>query len=299
MATSNVVKNSHYISRFALRNWAHPKTGKVTVFDFSSGSFVPESTKRTYVADEAFPPDVETWLKTHIEDPLGEYLARVKRTKPPAAGKKFALPDPTEREWKAIRLWTLTQSLRTAMARDPSDNQLVELVRTPPYPPPGGGPLVEGQTFADQLLLANEERAASFIVFAAREQLYFPEAGIVGLPLVNGATFAFFVPLHPRVFAAVVPRAAGDGGIQATLHKLGLASALSSGLEGDLVVIPPLRDDADMKEVEAHLRLARDSARAFTRIVLEQQSFLGIKLGAEWRPPPVIAPEEEGTNDDQ
>lgn len=274
--TSNApppVKNSHYISRFALRNWAQPKTGKVTVFNFSTGTFEPESTKRTYIADEAFPGEVEKWLKDNIEDVLGEYIARCKRTKPPE-GQKYELPHPTEREWRALLLWVITQPLRTALARDSLDTALPDLVR-------------KSDAFINQLLAAHHQIAQSYVVFAARETLYFPETGIVGLPLLGGLAFAFFVPIHPRIFAAIVPRAAGDGHVEELLKKLGLATALSAGLQGDLMVIPPVADEADPKVVESHLRLARDSARRFTQILLHQQSLVGMKLGDEWLPPPV------------
>jgi hypothetical protein len=277
----STVKNSHYISHFSLRNWVHPKTGKVTVFNFSSGGFETKRPRDLYVANVAFPPDVERWLSSTIESPLGEYVARVKRVKRDP-GKPLRLPEATEREWKAIALWVLTQPGRTALAQDPSDTHLIELVR-------------KGDAFIDDLVRANHNIAHVSVVFAARERLYLPDGGIVAMPFLGG--FGMFVPLDPCLLAAVVPRTAMEG-VDAILHREGVVSALSAGLKGDRIVIPPMQDGVDLNLVAALLWQARSSAEGLARVFLAQNKSLGIELTDAWRPPRVVAPEAVEEADD-
>ncbi len=270
-----MVKNSHYISHFALRNWRHPRTQKVTIFNFASGAFEADSTRDTYVADVPFPADVESWLDVTVEGPLGEFVARCKRTEA-VPGKPLPVPPPTEREWKAISLWVLTQAPRTALAQDPSDTQLIDLVR-------------KGEAFQNDLVRANHEIAQVSIVLPARERLYFPDVGLVALPLLGGV--GFFVPLHPRLFAAVVPRAAFED-VDQLLHWEGVATALSAGLTGDRIVIPPMADGVDRRLVEGHLRQARASAQELTKLYLAQNRSIGIDVTNAWKPPPIVEPDE-------
>lgn len=264
------VKASHYISHFALRNWAHPATREVRIFDFSTGTFDTRRPRDTYVAEAPFPPDVEKWLKLNIEDPVGEFVGRLRRKPRPGASR----PEPNEREWRAIALWTMTQPLRTALARDPTDTMLVEMVRG-------------GAAFVDGLVHLQTERTKLSVILAARERFYFPEGGMAALPLVGGV--GWFVPLHPRIAATVVPRSAVEG-VGELLEREGMATALSAGLIGDLLVIPPLADDADLAVVESCLRQARASAERLTRVMVEVNRRMGIELAQEWDPPAAIDP---------
>jgi hypothetical protein len=124
----NEVKDSHYISKFLLKNWEHVP-GVLHYFDFKTGRIEKGSAKGTYVSDEPFPPDVETWLGKTIETEMGAYLAVTKKKfdEQRKVGQKPQPPEPKPREWRAIILALLAQAHRTELAFDRAATRLTDL----------------------------------------------------------------------------------------------------------------------------------------------------------------------------
>jgi hypothetical protein len=135
---------------------------------------------------------------------------------------------------------------------------------------------------ADQLIAASYATSQRFVAITKGEFLCFPDAGIVALPMVGGV--GFFLPVHPRVYVAMVPQAVLAEEIQRTFETAGLASALSVGLVGDRVVVPPMRPDADRAITADILRAHRDSAQSLCRLFLQANEKIGITLANAFAP---------------
>jgi hypothetical protein len=235
-------KNSHYVSQVLLKRWKHPTRHTLTCFDFRTGVFAHRSTRRTYVSETALPQAVEQWLSDNIESPIGDYFAEIERALGAGAS---APPDPTERGWRAIRLALVAQGARTAQAKVPDDEQLIDLAS-------------RSVEYINDLVVALGSEFRTTVAFAPGEGLCYPDAGFVVLPLIGA--MAIFVPLHPRVFAVSVPNYAFEGSLEQMIGYVGIPTMLSVGLEGDIVVLPPLRDGSE--EVMAKwVRESRGHAR--------------------------------------
>jgi hypothetical protein len=254
--TTNRVQDSHYISRFLLRNWER-SPGKLNYFDFVTGLIKSSSAKAMYVADAPFPARVEEWLGKTIETPMGEYLADAKKTLAAAA---LSAPEPTPRAWRAIALALLAQGSRTKLAQDERDTGLAELAS-------------KDDKYLDDLVQACHEQNEIIIGWSAMEHLYFPSAGIVPFPL-PGSMRAWLVPMTPCLFAGLVSRDVAPGTVGSMLRSHGAASTLSVGLKGDRVVVPPLADRADLSLIARHTRDSRTRATRLCRLTSKANALL-------------------------
>ena len=261
------VKDSHYVSRFLLRNWEHA-AGKLHYFDFGTGRIHRSSAKSMYTSPTTFPADVEAWQSRVFETPLGGYIARAKVAH---ARGDAAAPVPTPSEWRAITVALLAQPFRTAVARGSRDGQLDLLAS-------------KDERDLDDVVDAVHQDRRLFVRFGPTERLCFPEAGIAPLPLI-GSIRGFFLPLAPTVFAAIIPREVREESFKDLVHDLpGVASLLSVGIEGDRVVLPPLSEGADFADVAARVRSLREAARriveGFHKANKMIERDLGLNLGA-------------------
>jgi hypothetical protein len=230
------VFNSHFFSKFLLRNWESGKdSGKrVWFFDFDKDAIGNAAARSFLVSDTPFPDDVEKLLKDRIEDPLGNYVARSKNRQP------FGLaPDPSPREDAAIALALSFQAARTSFAA--GDGKAFDSARE---------------------LLGSDERVAQVVAATHQnwtiiggtvpetERLFLTSTGLFPVfcstdvvRVVTSPTIGVGIPLHPRCFIAMVPHGKNADDLrQIIVEKSGMITAMSVGLRGHRVVIPPHYD---------------------------------------------------------
>jgi hypothetical protein len=267
---SNSPPLSHYVAKSLLKNWGHPR-GMVTYFDFCAGTFATERAARMYVADVSFPKPVERWLDVNVEQPLGDYLARLKlgpdeSLPPDEARQKF---QPRPREWRAIALALLCQAGRTALARDPSDTVLTELAG-------------RSKAYIDDLVSAFDTRSFRSVMLLPRgENLCLPDTGSVALPMIGA--MGWFLPVHPRVLVIMAPVEADPHGLEQILGAPGLPSALFVGITGDRVVVPPMQPNADRDAVAAVLQRSRESAVRLAELFIRLNAKIDEEVSASRR----------------
>jgi hypothetical protein len=263
--------DSHYISKSLLRNWEHP-SGCLRYYDFSDGRIKRSSAKKMYVSETQFPDDVEKWLGRVIESPLGDYVARCKRAIV-AQPSEPRMPDPLPRERKALTLAVVLQGVRTGFALDNGDTMLVDTVR-------------RGDDVFDMVVMGLDHVSDLYVAQSFDERLYFSSVGVAVWPLVGG--LALFLPLAPWMFVMRVPKAVLADSVKEALGLRGMPTALSAGLRGERVVIPPLRRDADHKLVAGAVREARASAQKICDWYLKLNAKIGADIGNAWRPAPAL-----------
>jgi hypothetical protein len=240
MGPMNDVERSHYIPRTLLRNW-ETKAGDLKYYEFSTARVRKSSAKAIYVSRVAFDRDVERWLGRVIETPMGEYIARTKKTL--ATGAKDP-PMPTSREWRALILALITQFGRTSAAdSDGKDRDLTDLSGRP-------------DSDMDQLVETCRTENDLVVGYSPHERLYFPEHGFVPL-MVLGSEHACLLPLTPTLFIAMVGRDARPDAIDELLKQKLIISGLSVGLSGDRVILPPFPSGVDLAPVGDWVRELR------------------------------------------
>jgi hypothetical protein len=237
------VKDSHYISRSLLRNWER-LPGDLRFYDFRTGKIGRRSAKHFYSSPTPFPSHVEIWLSDTIEAPVGEYLARSKLS---LAKGETVRPEPSRSEWKAIAFALLVQSGRTVLGRGDKNSMVSATAEKHP-------------AFLDQLFEACHEQFEILLAYSSAERLFFPSLGVAPVPLA-GTLGAWLLPLTPELYAALVPRTALPGAFDFVERHVGFASALSVGLKGDRVVLPPTTRQADHAEIASHVRFCRENSR--------------------------------------
>jgi hypothetical protein len=148
---------------------------------------------------------------------------------------------------RAIILAVLVQAGRTELSNNPSDQSLDPLASN-------------GTEWVDRLVMACQENNA-FFVGQTPGHLFFPSAGMAPLPVPGG--LGLFLPLSPHIFAMTVPKIAADGVFDEVMKTDGMPSALSIGIAGDRVVIPPTIEDPDWTVLAAEIRKLRSIANRY------------------------------------
>ena len=260
--------DSHYVSRFLLRNWAHPDYDTLNYFTFADDSIKTIHPKSMYVSETPYPADIEKWLDRNVESPLGDYVARCKQAAVSPDAKR-ATPDPGPRERKALTLAVLLQPGRTAIALDGSDTHLIDVIR-------------KGDQFIEKLIEHYDRVNNGFVVADPSSHLFFPSLGLVALPLIGAE--GMFLPLAPWLCTIRVPKTAFDGSLELFLTAPGVTQALSAGLQDDRVVLPPLSNEADREHISSLVRNCRARATELCRLLLTLNERIGADLSAAWLP---------------
>ncbi len=249
------VFNSHFFSKFLLRNWecGEGSSKRVWFYDFDEDRIGKKAARSFLVSDSPFPDDVEKLLKDRIEDPLGNYVARSK-----AQPRVGLAPNPSPREEAAIVLALAMQAPRTAFAA--GDMKALDGVRA----------LLETEEKAAQLVAVTHEKWA--IVggtVPAGERLLLPRTGL--FPVFSSTdvvtvgtteTVGFALPLHPRCFIAMVPKGGAADDLERVMNEnAGFVPAMSVGLRGHRVVIPPHDDGVTppTRDLASYARAARSN----------------------------------------
>jgi hypothetical protein len=78
---SQVTKNCHFISRFLTKPWEFDDR-RLWFYDFDNDTFDRASSKSLFAEDEINSPEVETWIKQTLEDPLALARPRLMKADP-------------------------------------------------------------------------------------------------------------------------------------------------------------------------------------------------------------------------
>jgi hypothetical protein len=236
------VKDSHHISRSLLRNWERVP-GDLRFYDFRTGKIGRRSAKHFYNSPTPFPSHIERWLSDRIEGPVAEYLARSKIS---LAKGETVRPEPSQSEWKAIVFALSVQSGSTDLGRGDRNGTVSATAEKHP-------------AFLDRLFEACHEQFEILLAYSSAERLFFPSLGVAPVPLA-GTLGAWLLPLTPELYAALVPRTAFPGAFDFVHRHVGFASALSVGLKGDRVVLPPTSRQVEDAEIASHIRFCRENS---------------------------------------
>jgi len=212
-----LVDNSHFVARGLTRPWEfdHPKKGRrhLWYYDFARDAFDVESSKTLLTRARPWSERVEKFLNHYVETPLSRFLNRYNKN-------RRAKPD--EIELRAIKLCVALQVERSELRGDVEKTALWDESR------------VNGR-------IGELDTVFEFVNVSLRqERLFFPDSGVVILPIVGAGVLA--VPFHPSYLTAVLPRP--SEGLTTQLQQIvrnqdDILTAASTGLEANRRIIIP------------------------------------------------------------
>ncbi len=182
MTMPEATKNSHYIARHLTRPWEFSERGRdrhLWYFDFDADSFGSMSSRSLHTTTAPWSQALELFLNKHLESPLSNFLSRFNADR---------TTEPSEIELRAMKLSVLLQAKRSKGTAE----ELVGL----------------GERYLDELLVAADHVNEFVRVPLRAERLFFPDHGVIIIPLA-AASPAVAVALHPSYLVAAVPRPAG------------------------------------------------------------------------------------------
>ena len=213
-------QDSHYVSKFLLRNWEE-RPGRLRYFDFGTGRIHRSSAEGMCVSERPFPDAIESWLGKTIETPLGQLVARLKGM----LGKPGAV-EATEAEARAVLLALLVQAHRTRLSKDPEHRGLDAFIESEP------GSL-------DRIARLTLESHEVWIRFVRGRSLFYPSGGLVPFP-VAGTLRSWLLPLTPFAYVALMGHDANREVLAEMLQMPDLPGLFSVGLRDERVILPPL-----------------------------------------------------------
>lgn len=249
--------NCHTCARHIIAEWEYTG-GSLYYFDFATGSFHRQFTKRLFAIEGLNSSDVDNKIAKHVETPLAPLKTFAPSKAPVILGRA---------QIDALNLYLAAQTARVCKATGHVN---------PPILDDLFGRL-EDQLGAVAALESAGYRWAQITV-TPNNIMFYPEVGFFAVPLEGKAparsTYAYAIPLTPFVATIRIPNGCSDDSVQRVREFL---PTFSLGLDdhSNRVIVPRgLHKDMPEAELRARMLNGRNQARAWFRAFLQRNPLL-------------------------